>query len=73
MIGGLSKKEFGLVVYGFLLIAYFGLSILSFWSNPIQSWIWFFDASVIIGGLVGGFVLYAIYVIKTDKRVPQHV
>ena len=66
----MNKKETGLVIYGFFLISYFGLSILSFWSNPIQSWIWFLDTSLVIGVVVGGFILYAIYVIKSQK---QHI
>lgn len=64
----MNKKEIGVLVYGFFMIGYFGLSMLSFWADPIISSVWYMDSSVIIVPLVVGFMAYAWYVMREPKQ-----
>ena len=50
-----------LIVYGLGMISFFGLSLLSFMSNPLASAVWFLDGFALLVMLVGGFFALAAY------------
>lgn len=60
--------ELGLLVYGFTMIGFFGLSLMAFLGNPISAALDFNAASGLIATIVGGFLLLVLYYYMTERK-----
>ena len=61
-------KEIFLTVYGIGLISFFGLSFLSFMSDPITSAGWIVDGFTLMSILVAGFFISAYWWMRNNKK-----
>lgn len=57
-----------IVTYGLGLTAFFGLSFMAFWNNPIVASMEYLDGILLISGMVGGFfALVAYYYLRQGQ------
>ena len=64
----MNKKEIGLIIYGFYIIGYFGLSLLAFMADPITTRMNEITAFPIVMATVIGFIVYSILFIRYQKK-----